>query len=85
MSHIKITYFPYAVIFTNRENVFVDIQPQRIPGYRKLKQEWSTEKCIDSRTRHERSGIMLHKRDLEFTRDSEKIGDRKVSPVFGGV
>jgi hypothetical protein len=28
---------------------------------------------------------MLHKRDLEFTRDSEKIGDRKVSPVFGGV
>jgi len=57
------TYFCYAVIFTNRENVFVDIQPQRIPpGYRKLKHKWFTEKYIDSRTRHERSGIMLHKR-----------------------
>ena len=42
------TYFPYAVIFTNRENVFVDIQPQRIPGYRKLKHKWFTEKYIDS-------------------------------------
>jgi len=55
------TYFPYAAIFTNCENVFADIQPQRIPGYRKFKHKWVKEKYIDSRTRKERRGIMLHK------------------------
>jgi hypothetical protein len=56
------TYFPYALIFINRENVFAVVQPQRIPGYRILKHKWDTEKYIDSRTRKERSEIMLHKR-----------------------
>jgi len=63
------TYFTCDVIFTNCENVFADIQPQRIPGYRKLKHKWVTEKYIDSRTRRERSGIILRKGELEFTRD----------------
>jgi len=56
------TYFCYTIIFTNRENVFVYIQPQRILGHLILKHNLCTEKYIDSRTRHERSGIMLHKR-----------------------
>jgi hypothetical protein len=34
------TYFPHAAKFTNCETVFADIQPQRIPGYRKLKHKW---------------------------------------------
>jgi hypothetical protein len=55
------TYFPYALIFTNRENVFADIQPQRTPGYRKRKHKWDTETYIDSRKRKERSGKILHK------------------------
>jgi len=40
----------------------VDIQPQRIPGYRKHKHKWGTEKHIESRARHARSGIILHKK-----------------------
>jgi len=55
------TYFPYALIFTNRENVFVDIQPQRTRAYHKRKHNSGTENYIDSRARKERSGKMLHK------------------------
>jgi hypothetical protein len=74
------TYFPYAVMFINRKNVFVDIQPQRIPGYHKLKHKWGTEKYIDSCTRKVRSGITLHKRGFEIYEGLGKDQRQEVVP-----
>jgi hypothetical protein len=63
------TYFPYALIFTNRENVFVDIQSQRTRGYHKRKHNWCTEKYIDNRARKKEVEKCCTKGYLEFTRD----------------